>query len=341
MRAFGFSRHGVPEEVLEEVLLAKPTPHGKDIVIKIKAGATNPIDFKVIRGLGTIENPPAITGYDGAGVVEAVGPEAKTFKVGDEVYFAGVVNRRGTFAECTAVDERLVAHKPKSLSFDQAACIPLVALTAWEALFEEMNLTVPRDGDEEKQNNSKVLLIIGGAGGVGSMATQIAKKILKLTVVATATRPESIDHCKKNGADFVIRHDNLVEDFKQIGLKGSDYVLNCDVPKNVFDQLAAVTNPFGRLVFIASGDTNTVDISKLFAKRIALHWELMFSRALYNVHPEYQGRILAQVADCVDKGVLHHNLAKVFPFTLAGIKEALSAQQSGRTMGKLAFHVAD
>jgi len=342
MKAFGFSVNGGPE-VIEELIVPKPVANGRDLVVKIKSGGTNPVDIKVMKGnKGALENPPRVTGFDGAGIVESVGPNVKGgFKVGDEVFFAGLISRHGTLAEYTAVDERIVGFKPKSLSWDQAASIPLVAITVWEAFFEELQLRVPTTAEDEKENAGKVLLIIGGAGGVGSMAIQIAKKLLKLQVIATATRPESIEWCKKLGADYVVAHHNLAEDFKQIGVSGCHYVLNCDVPKNTFDHVASVIKPFGRLVNIAAGVDNSVDVSKLFAKRASLHWEFMFARPMHDVNPESQGRLLNEVAALLDKGVLMHNLTQSFPFTLAGIKDALTLQQSGKAIGKIGFHVTD
>jgi len=186
--------------VLREVEVEKPYPTGRDVLIAVKATATNPVDTKVLRGMyrePPSQNSPVTPGWDGAGIIDATGEGVLNFKVGDEVYFAGSVNRRGSFAEFVLVDERIIARKPKNLSFADAAALPLTTITAWESFVKHLRIPIPKSQEEREQNSKKVALIIGGAGGVGSIATQIAKRVLNLTVISTASRDETIKWAKK------------------------------------------------------------------------------------------------------------------------------------------------
>eukprot|EP00029_Vermamoeba_vermiformis_P011665 TRINITY_DN6480_c0_g1_i1.p1 TRINITY_DN6480_c0_g1~~TRINITY_DN6480_c0_g1_i1.p1 ORF type:complete len:336 (+),score=89.68 TRINITY_DN6480_c0_g1_i1:30-1037(+) len=331
MNAIAINKYG-DVDVLEKLTLPKPTPLPRDLIVQIKAASINPVDMKVRGGSKGSTASNRILGYDGSGIVTEVGSEVKNFKVGDEVYFAGVINRNGTNAEYTAVDERIVGRKPKKLSWEEAAAIPLTILTAWEGLIEGMGAT-PRDQPEAKP---KTLLVIAGAGGVGSAVIELAKKILKLTVIATASRPESIDYCKKFGADHVINHKNdLKEELKKIGFEGVDYVFNCADADQYFDSAVAVINPLGKVCFITEAK-QPHNIAPLMSKRGSLVYEFMFSRALYGNEPEKQGEILNKVADLLDSGVFQSRLTKTYNLW-NDIKQAHKDVESGSLIGKVAL----
>src|SRR5882757_1225080 len=219
MRAVGY-KHSLPIDNVESLVdleVEKPAPAGRDLLVAVKAVSVNPVDTKVRKRADPKGGPPKILGYDAAGVVEAAGPKAKLFKTGDEVFYAGSILRSGTNAEFHLVDERIVGGKPKTLDFTEAAALPLTSITAWEMLFDR--LTVPRD------NAERALLIVGGAGGVGSIAIQLARKLTKLTVIATASRPDTVAWCKELGAHHVIDHSKpMAPQLEAIGHRFVDYV---------------------------------------------------------------------------------------------------------------------
>lgn len=199
----------------------KPIPGGHELLVKIKAIAVNPVDFKIRQNAAkdTVLEQPKIIGWDAAGVVEAVGENVTLFKVGDEVYYAGDITKSGCNAEFQVIDERIVGKKPKSLNEEAAAAIPLTALTAWEILFDRIRISAEKD-------KGKTLLIIGGAGGVGSIAIQLAKKIANLKVIATASRPQTIEWCKQMGADVVVNHKNLLDEVRNAGFQFVDFIVD-------------------------------------------------------------------------------------------------------------------
>lgn len=330
-----------PTQYIQEANISKPqAPQGHDILVRNYSIATNPVDVKKLANFGNIKadeklEQPVIVGWDSAGVVEAVGAEATLFRVGDHVYFAGVLSRAGSFAEYTLVDERIVGHKPKSLSWDQAATVPLVALTAYEAIHEQLGVSP----DHKEANAKKVLLMIAGAGGVGSIAIQLAKREFGLTVVATASRDETVSYCKELGADHVINHTQpLLPQLKQLGLNGVDYIFNTiDMVQN-FSELASVLNVFGKIVDIV-GPSGPIAIGAIMAKRATITYELMFTRGLFNVEPEVQNKILTRVAHLIDSGTIKHCMKERFDFTLDGVKKALALQASSKAMGKIAITV--
>jgi len=271
-----------------------------------------------------------ILGYDASGVVTQVGSATSKFKVGDEVYFAGVHNRQGSNAEFCAVDERLVGKKPKSLPHNLAAGMPLTGITAFEGLLE--GLAIPeRDKPEEKP---KSILVVAGAGGVGAIVIQVAKKLLHLNVIATASRSETADFCKKMGADHIINHHhNLKEQINKLGLPGVDYVFNCYDADPVIEQLIDVINPLGKICLITE-TCKPVDISHLMAKRGSIVYEMMFTRATANIEPEKQGQILDKLADLLDAGVLQCHVNKTYNLW-NDIKQAHLDMESGKTIGKI------
>jgi NADPH:quinone reductase len=336
MKAIGQIIYG-GADVLQFMDVPQPTLRDSDLLVKVHAFAINPVDTQFRRGnqQGTpVDNPPQIVGWDGAGVVTEVGTHATRFKIGDEIYFAGDSTRQGCYAEYVAIDERIVAHKPPNLSFAEAAAVPLTALTVWEAFFENMSIPI-----KPSSASSRTLLIIGGAGGVGSMAIQIAKRVAGLYVIATASRTASSEYCKKMGADLIIDHtQNLEAQLKALGVSGVDYILNTATSPN-FSQLVKILNPLGKICIVTGNEIllNSLDVDELFYKRVTLTFELMFARPRLNIEPEKQGQILAQIAELLDERVLISTLTQVMDWH--DIQNAHQLIESGRTLGKIALNV--
>ncbi|MBK8045730.1 MAG: zinc-binding dehydrogenase [Anaerolineales bacterium] len=262
-----------------------------------------------------------------------VGAEASKFAVGDEVYFAGDITRQGSYAEFVAVDERLVGRKPRRLSFDEAAAVPLTALTAWEGLIEMIQADRGDAG-----TGGRVCLIVGGGGGAGSMAIQIAKQVCGLQVIASASRPDSAAFCKRMGADIVINHQHpMVDQITQLGMSGADYIFSTARLGN-FPDLVASLNPLGKICCILSGDeAKRLDVSGLFPIRGTLAFELMFTRPRTGLELERQGDILDRVATLIDGGTLVSTMTHVYPWT--SVQEAHRAIETGHTVGKIVMRV--
>lgn len=345
MKAWAQTTYG-DADVLRVMEVPKPTPGPRDLLVKVMATATNPADGKIRSGWGSKDTKspsPLILGWDAAGIVEAIGDQVTLFKPGDEVYFAGRADRPGANAEYTLVDERITGHKPKSLTFLQAAAEPLTTLTAWEGIVEGMGAPVPKYYlrtfyEHDNPNKDKVLLVIAGAGGVGSIAIQIGKKILKFgKVIATASREETIAYCKKMGADEIISHaKDYQEEFKRIGVAGADYVMDCvDIDSN-FADVEKIIRPLGAICAITYGG-KPIDTSVLFARRIKLVHEMMFARSLFDVEPEKQGEILNRFAELIDAGIIQHRAEQVFEWSK--LPEAQKLQDSGRAIGKIVLEV--
>ncbi len=346
MKAIVQTVYGGPE-VLHFSDVQRPVPGPRDLLVSVAATAINPVDSKVRRGgqTGTpVPGAPKILGWDAAGVVEAVGEDASLFAVGDEVFFAGDIGRPGSYAEYVAVDERIVGRKPRSLSFEEAAAIPLTALTAWEAIVENMGIAPvevsKEDGAprEDGVRKGSVLLIVGGAGGVGSIAIQIAKQVCGLHVVATASRPESRDRCLDLGADKVIDHTQpLTPQMATLGLAGADYIFTTATLDN-FTELASVLNPLGHICAIQGGPTaESVNVGLLMGKRGIFSYELMFTRPATGVEPEKQGQILNRVADLIDDGTLQTTLHRTLSWR--DVQEAHRLIDTEHTMGKMVMTV--
>lgn len=223
MKAIGF-KTSLPINEAESFIefeTEKPTPAGHDLLVKIDAVSVNPVDYKIRQGSAKnkVLETPKIIGWDAVGTVEAIGEAVTLFKIGDKVYYAGDITRQGSNAEYQIVDERIVGKKPITLSNEAAAVMPLTGLTAWEILFDRMRISPEKD-------KGKSILIIGGAGGVGSIAIQIAKKIIGLKVIATASRPESVEWCRHQGADVVVNHKDLIENVRKAGFQQVDFIVD-------------------------------------------------------------------------------------------------------------------
>ncbi len=331
MKAVGFTRYlpvSDPESFLD-VELPKPVPQGRDILVAVQAVAINPVDVKVRAPKSKVESQPRIIGYDASGIVESVGSEVTLFKPGDEVYYAGDLTRPGTNQQFHLVDERIVGHKPKSLGFAEAAALPLTTITAYEAFFDR--LRIDRDGADK----GKSVLIIGGAGGVGSIGIQLAKRA-GLTVIATASRPATISWVKKLGADHVINHrEPLVEQMRAAGFQNVDYIAIFNDMRH-WEAAVELIRAQGAIVSIDDTDL-PMPMAGMKTKAASLHWEFMFARSMHQT-PDMieQHQLLCFVANEIDAGRLRTTVAEVLsPINAANMREAHRRIETGSTKGKI------
>lgn len=316
---------------LVDVELPRPEPGAHDLLVRVEAVSVNPVDTKVRAPKPQVEAQPKVLGYDAAGIVEAVGAEVSAFKPGDAVYYAGDITRPGSNAQFHLVDARLAARKPASLDFAQAAALPLTAITAWELLFQRMAYAFEDGG------TGKSLLIIGGAGGVGSIAIQLAK-LAGFTVIATASRAETVAWCISLGADHVVNHrEALAPQLQELGFAQIDAALNLADTDRYWKELGELLAPQGRvgLVVEPRGELRIGDPYKM--KCIGIHWEHMFARPRFRTADmAEQGRILVRVAELIDAGKLHSTqTATLSPIDAANLREAHRRLESGTTIGKL------
>ena len=315
---------------LVDVDLPKPAPSGHDLLVRVEAVSVNPVDTKVRSPKATIEEKPRVLGWDASGVVEAVGSSVTRFKPGDEVYYAGDITRPGSNAQFQLVDERIVGHKPRSLSFAESAALPLTTITAWEALFERLHI------DRNGANRGQSLLIIGGAGGVGSIAIQLAK-LAGLVVITTASRPESRQWVLDLGADHVLDHrDPLPPQLTVLGFNEVDFIANFSDTDAYWTTMAELIRPQGHIVSIVE-NKNPLDINLLKSKSATFAWEFMFTRAMFQT-PDMaaQAALLDEVADLIDAKKLRTTLGEtVSPITAENLRAAHAKLESGRTIGKL------
>ena len=332
MRAVGY-QNSLPIEndaSLVDIELPKPEARERDILVSVRAVSVNPVDAKV-----RLRAPPEagswkVLGWDAAGVVESVGPEVSRFKPGEEVFYAGALGRSGTNAEFHLVDERIVGRKPRSLSWSEAAAMPLTAITAWEALFDRLDVRKPVAGA------THAILIVGGAGGVGSISTQLARQLTNLTVITTASRPETTAWSRSLGAHHVVDHTKpLAPEVESLGIGAPAFVFsttNTDVHMAEISKLIA---PQGRFALI--DDPKTLDIAALKPKSASLHWEFMFTRSMFGT-PDIvaQGKLLDEVARLVDSGVLRTTFGQSFgAINAANLRRAHALIESGRAKGKI------
>ncbi|WP_293788108.1 zinc-binding alcohol dehydrogenase family protein [uncultured Pedobacter sp.] len=333
MKAIGF-KTSLPINERESFIMFEtpvPEPKGRDLLVKMKAISVNPVDFKIRQNTAkdTVLETPKVIGWDAVGTVEAIGEGVTFFKTGDEVYYAGDLTRSGSNAEYQLVDERIVGLKPSTLSYAEAAAMPLTALTAWESLYDRLRIN-------DQEDKGKSILIIGGAGGVGSIAIQLAKKISGLKVIATASRAETKEWCKAMGADVVVNHQNLVAEVQAAGFKEIDFILDF-VDLNIYwDILAELIKPQGHIVSI-TGSATPIALNKLKNKSVTFSWELMYTRSMYQTDDmEKQHQILSELANLLDDGVIKPTLTQTFNgFTVENLKEAHRLLESGKTIGKV------
>jgi zinc-binding alcohol dehydrogenase family protein len=313
----------VVNDTLQDSDLPLPQAGARDLIVKVEAISVNPVDHKM-RGAG-----PQVLGWDVAGVVTAVGAEASLFKVGDQVFYAGSITRPGANSEFHAVDERIVGRKPTTLGFEQAAALPLTSITAWEALFERLAITQADQG--------KSLLIIGGAGGVGSMAIQLAKKLARLTVVATASRPESAAWCRDLGADHIVDHNgDIPAQLAALGLPAVDFILCLNETDKHFPAMAAAIAPQGKICSIVRNEA-PLATEELFAKSATLVYELMFTRSMFGTADMIeQHNLLNKVAGMIDEGVLVTTVGQSYGvINAANISRAHATLEGRRAIGKI------
>lgn len=324
MTAIGAFAADSVDDGLRDITVAVPQVRPRDVLVRVRAVSVNPVDVKQRAGLEP-GGEPKILGYDAAGVVEAVGPQVSTLSVGDEVWYAGDITRAGSNAELQAVDERIVARKPSSLSFADAAALPLTTITAWESLFDRFGLTADSTGD---------LLVIGAAGGVGSIMIQLAKALTGVRVIATASRDESRAWAQRMGADVIVNHHDLRDETLAAAPGGVDFLFSPHSAGNT-DTYEAIVKPFGHITAI--DDPPSLDVVGLKAKSIAWHWELMFTRAMFET-PDMieQQRLLARAAELVDQGTLRTTVTKtITDFSAAGLAQAHRDVESGHMTGKV------
>ena len=318
------------ETSLIDVELPTPEARGHDLLVEIRAVSVNPVDVKVRASMAPPADELKVLGYDAAGIVKAVGSDVTLFKPGDEVFYAGSILRQGTNAEFHLVDERIVGNKPKSLSFAQAAALPLTSITAWELLFDRLG-AVPG-----KSVDPRTLLITGGAGGVGSILIQLARRLTGLTVLATATRPESQKWCLDLGAHAVIDHGKpMKEQIEKLKLPPVALVASLTFTDQHYKSIADFMAPQGRFGLI--DDPKVLDANVLKRKSLSLHWELMFTRSLFKTADmDEQGKLLAEVSRLVDAGQIRTTLAEHFgTINAANLKRAHALIESNRAKGKI------
>ncbi|MEN2401140.1 zinc-binding alcohol dehydrogenase family protein [Flavobacterium sp. MC2016-06] len=335
MKAIGF-KTSLPITEKESFIAfetVKPIPGPHDLLVKISAVSVNPVDFKIRQNSAkdTVLETPKIIGWDAFGIVEAVGEKTSLFEIGDEVYYAGDITKQGSNAEYQIIDERIVGKKPKSVSIEEAAVMPLTSLTAWEILFDRIRINPEKD-------KGKTILIIGGAGGVGSIAIQLAKKIAGLTVIATASRPETIAWCKEMGADIVVDHKNLIESVRATGHEFVDFIVDFVDTNLYWDTMVELIKPQGHIASI-TGSSDPVALNKLKSKSVSFSWELMYTRSMYQTDDmQEQHTILNKIADLLDDGTLKSTLKETFHgLTAENFKKAHEQLESGKTIGKIAI----
>lgn len=312
---------------LRDIELPEPVAAGHDLLIEIKAISVNPVDTKVRAGF--TGDTPRVLGWDAVGVVKSVGEAVTLFTPGDEVWYAGALGRAGSNSEFQLVDERLVALKPRSLDNASAAALPLTAITAWELLFDRL-------GVQEGGNSGDTLLIVGAAGGVGSILTQLASKLTGMTVIGTASRPESQKWVRDAGAHHVIDHSKpLSEELARIGIPAVTHVASLNNTEQHYAQLIAALAPQGKLALI--DDPQTLDARPLKAKSISLHWEFMFTRSMFTT-PDMiaQHQLLTRVASLIDDQTIKTTLGEHYgPINASNLQKAHAQLETGRAVGKI------
>ena len=319
-------------ESLVDIKLAQPSPGPRDLLVKVEAIAVNPVDTKVRAPKDKVESQPRVLGWDAAGTVVAVGAEVSLFKVGDAVYYAGDITRAGSNSEFQLVDERIVGHKPLSLSVPEAAALPLTAITAWESLFDRLQVKTPPQVTQRQR-----ILIIGGAGGVGSIAIQLAAKVAGLEVIATASRAESRAWCLELGAHQVVdHHGDLVQQVQALGHEYVDYVLILNNTDQHMPAAVTLVAPQGAVCSIVE-NAQLLDVAPLKNKSARLCWEMMFTRAMYQTDDMIQQHyLLNEVARLVDQGILRTTLNQTLsPINAANLRQAHAALEAGNTIGKI------
>lgn len=340
MKAIGYTkaRPITESDALVDIELPQPIASGRDLLVKVKAVAVNPVDYKIRQNVSPTEGEYKVIGWDAVGEVVATGDGVTLFQPGDQVYYAGDLTRSGSNAEYQVVDERIVGHKPKSLSDAEAAALPLTSITAWELLFEHLKLT--QHSPEMHTTSDEVILVVGAAGGVGSILIQLVKALTGATVIATASRDASRKWVQRLGADQVVDHtrplkpqiDALIAEGK---VGAVTHVASLNATQQYFDSYVELLVPFGKIAMI--DDPDALDVMKLKSKSLSLHLEFMFARAMHQAADmDAQHRLLDQVAELVDQGALRTTAGKhLGTINAANLKAAHAELESGRAVGKI------
>lgn len=351
MKAIGYTQSLPISDThsLIDLEVAQPTAVGRDLLIKVKAIAVNPVDYKIRQRMAPKDGETKIIGWDAVGEVVATGDAVTQFKIGDTVFYAGDLNRQGSNAQYQLVDERIVGHKPKSLSNAEAAALPLTTITAWELLFDHLSIkqkgidasssAQPKEALSVKEAlpAKEVLLVIGAAGGVGSILLQLAKAITGATVIATASRPSSQAWVKELGADYVVDHSKpLQPQIESLGIGQVTHVASLNSTASYYDTYIELLAPFGKIAMIDDPKT-PLDVMKLKLKSLSLHIEFMFARSMFNAEDiQSQGDLLNRVASLVDQGLIKttvgNNLGTINAKNLRTAHETL---ESGQSIGKI------
>jgi len=316
-------------EALVDIELPAPQARGRDLLVAVKAVSVNPVDVKVRANMAPAEGQAKIIGWDAAGIVQAVGPDVTLFKPGDEVWYAGSLTRPGTNSELHLVDERIVGRKPATLGYAQAAALPLTSITAWELLFERLQLT-------RENSQGKSLLVVGAAGGVGSILVQLARQLTGVTIIGTASRPDTAEWITRLGAHHVIDHSQpLDQEIRRLGLPPVDYVASLNQSDQHWAAIAELVAPQGKVALI--DDPEHINVGLLKRKSVSLHWEFMFTRSMFETADmQQQHALLNEVARLVDAGVIQTTLAGTYgSINAANLKRAHALLESQRSKGKI------
>lgn len=332
MRAIGYQKPGSisRDEAMLDIELPVPTPEGRDILVEVKAVSVNPVDTKVRNGRAPEPGDWKVLGWDAAGVVKAVGPDAVLFRPGDEVFYAGAIGRSGTNSEYHLVDERIVGAKPKTLDWAQSAAMPLTSITAWEVLFDRLDVLRPVPGA------AQVIVIIGGAGGVGSVAIQLARARTDLIVVATASRPETEAWVRDMGAHHVVDHTKpLAAGVAALGIGAPSFVFSTTQTSRHLGDIVEMIAPQGRFALI--DDPASLDVIAFKGKSVSIHWEMMFTRSMFGTADiGEQGCLLNEVSSMLDAGTLRTTMTeRRSPIDAANLKAVHALIESGKARGKI------
>lgn len=331
MKAVAYTEAGGLERdnALIDIELDKPQPGPRDLLVKVAAISVNPVDTKIRKKRPASADEPQVIGWDAVGEVVEAGAEVQGFSVGDRVFYAGALDRPGSNAEYQLVDERLVGIAPTELSDAEAAALPLTAITAWELLFDRL-------GVSEGGGAGQTLLVVGAAGGVGSMLVQLARHLTDLTVVGTASREESVEWAKSLGAQHVIDHSKpLLAQLQALGIESVELIASLTHTKEHYPQYIECIAPQGKLAVI--DDFDALDITQLKSKSASFHWEFMFARSLYQTADmAEQGKLLNRVAELMDASALRTTLGEHFgTINAANLMRAHALLESGKSRGKL------
>lgn len=333
MKAIGFT-HYLPASdpnCLQDIEIPAPTPGARDLLVKVVAISVNPVDAKIRSPKDTVEKESRILGWDVAGTVAAIGADVRLFKVGDPVFYAGSITRPGAYSEFHLVDERIAGHKPKEIDFAQAAALPLTTITAWEALFSRLRIS------KAGKDSGKNILIIGGSGGVGSIAIQLAKQLGALTVIATASRPDSVSWCREMGSDHVIDHfGDMKAQLDTLGVSCIDFILCLSDTDRHFPAMAELIATQGIICSIVE-NTAPLAMEKLFLKSAGLVWQMMFTRSMFETADMIeQHHLLNETGNLIDSGRIKTTLNRILgKIDANNLRLAHTIVEEGHTIGKI------